>query len=131
MISSWIFDVFIIWKPIFLIQPTLSPSTVQCVPHPPEICIANPHFYLIYQGVLQRICGMLSVKIRSFLTMLRCFGLLSKHWSGRLLQQNPHPNMQPLHPKLQSDPDPFPSDILRTGRRSENIKQGSKKERGR
>ena len=63
----------------FLIPPTLSPSTVQCVPHPPEICITNPHFHLIYQGVLQRIFGMFSVKIRSFLTMLRCFCLLSRH----------------------------------------------------
>ena len=79
MISSWIFDVFIIYAALFLIQPIPSPSTVQCVPHPPEICITNPHFRLIYQGVLQRIFGMLSVKIGSFLTMLRCFCLLSRH----------------------------------------------------
>ena len=81
VISSWIFDVFIICATIFLIQTTLSPSTVQCVPHPPGICITNPHFHLIYQGVLQRIFGMLSVKIGSFLTMLRCFCFLSRHWS--------------------------------------------------
>ena len=83
VISSWIFDVFIICAALFLIQPTSALSFPLCVPHPPEICITNPHFYLIYQGVLQRIFGMLSVKIGSFLTMLRCFCLLSRHYPVR------------------------------------------------
>lgn len=83
VISSWIFDVFIICATIFLIPPTSPLSTVQCVPHPPANCVDITHFHLIYQGILQRIFGMLSVKIGSFLTMLRCFGLLSRHYSER------------------------------------------------
>lgn len=79
MISSWIFDVFIICATIFLIPPTSALSLPLCVPHPPANCVNITHFHLIYQGVLQRIFGMLSVKIGSFLTMLRCFCLLSRH----------------------------------------------------
>ena len=112
MISSWIFDEFIICSTIFLIQPTSALSLPLCVPHPPANCVNITHFHPIYPGVLQRIFGMLSVKIGPFLTMLRCVCLLSRHWSGRLLQQNPHPNMQPLHPKLQSDPDSFLPDTF-------------------
>ena len=65
--------------PFLSSPPTSALSLPLCVPHPPGICITNPHFHLIYQGILQRIFGMLSVKIRSFLTMLRCFCLLSRH----------------------------------------------------
>lgn len=79
MISSWIFDEFIICATIFLIQPTSTLSFPLCVPHPPANCVNITHFHLIYQGVLQRIFGMLSVKIESFLTMLRRFCLLSRH----------------------------------------------------
>ena len=81
VISSWIFDDFIICATIFLIPPTSALSLPLCVPHPPANCVNIPHFRLIFQGVLQRIFGMLSVKIGSFLTMLRCFCLLSRHFS--------------------------------------------------
>ena len=102
MISSWIFDEFIICATIFLIPPVSALSFPLCVPHPPANCVNITHFHLIYQGVLQRIFGMLSVKIGLFLTMLRCFCLLSRHWLEPLLQQNPHQHMQPLHPALRS-----------------------------
>ena len=52
----------------------------KCVPHPPANCVDITHFHLIYQGVLQRIFGMLSVKTGSFLTMLRCFCLPRRHF---------------------------------------------------
>lgn len=81
MISSWIFDEFIICATIFLIPPVSALSFPLCVPHPPANCVNITHFHLIYQGVLQRIFGMLSVKIGSFSPMLRCFGLLSRHFS--------------------------------------------------
>ena len=81
MISSWIFDDFIICATIFLMPPTSALSFPLCVPHPPANCVNITHFHLIYQGILQRIFGMLSVKIWSFLTMLRCFCLLSRHCS--------------------------------------------------
>lgn len=85
VISSWIFDVFIIWVAIFIIQPAFALSFPLCVPHPPANCINIPHFRLIYQSVLQRI-----------------FGMLSRHSWEQLLQQSPHPCMQPLHPALRS-----------------------------
>jgi hypothetical protein len=80
MISSWIFDEFIICATIFLIPPTSALSLPLCVPHPPANCVDITHFHLIFQGVLQRIFGMLSVKIGSFLTMLRCFCLPRRHF---------------------------------------------------
>lgn len=86
VISSWIFDEFIICATIFLIPPTSALSLPLCVPHPPANCVNITHFYLIYQGVLQRIFGMLSVKIGSFLTMLRCFCLPRRHSQTLLLQ---------------------------------------------
>ena len=102
MISSWIFDEFIICATIFLIPPVSALSFPLCVPHPPANCVNITHFHLIYQGILQRIFGMLSVKIGPFLTMLRCFCLLSRYSWEQLLQQSPHPSMQPLHPALRS-----------------------------
>ena len=96
VISSWIFDVFIIWKHVFIILPISQLSAVLCVPHPPEFRITNAHFLLIFQGVLQRIFGMLSVKNGSFSTMLRCFCLLSRHFSAQQSHlthspESPHP----------------------------------------
>lgn len=79
MISSWLFDVFIIWVAIFIIPPTSALFLPLCVPHPSVNCVNITHFRLIYQGVLQRIFGMLSVKNGSFLTMLRCSGISGQH----------------------------------------------------
>lgn len=99
VISSWIFDEFIICSTIFLIPPTSALSLPLCVPHPPANCVNITHFYLIYQGVLQRIFGMLSVKIGSFLTMLRRFCLLSRHFGIGLLYIPEQRSFQ-LHKKL-------------------------------
>lgn len=66
---------------------------LKCVPHPPANCVNIPHFHLIYQGVLQRIFGMLSVKIESFLTMLRCSGISGQH---SLKLKAPFPSHRPF-----------------------------------
>ena len=44
----------------------------------------------------------ISVQNRFFLAMLRQYGLLRRHSWAQLLQQSPHPSMQPLHPALRS-----------------------------
>lgn len=44
VISSWIFDDFIICATIFLIPPTSALSLPLCVPHPPANCVNIPPF---------------------------------------------------------------------------------------
>ena len=67
--------------------PVSALSFPLCVPHPPANCVNITHFHLIYQGVLQRIFGMLSVKIGLFFTMLRCFCLLSRHFCTQICSE--------------------------------------------
>lgn len=107
MISSWIFDEFIICATIFLIPPTSALSLPLCVPHPPANCVNITRFHLIYQDILQRIFGMLSVKIGSFLTMLRYFCLPRRHSQTLPSQQNPQRYMHSLHPALRPNSIPF------------------------
>lgn len=67
-----------------------------------SICTIIARFTPIFQCIMQHHCTVLSVQNRFFSTMLRQYGLLSRHSWEQLLQQSPHPSMQPLRPALRS-----------------------------
>lgn len=77
------------------------------------IHISTRNLIFLYQGVVKSSLIAKNYVFRTPpLTILFFRRIRPRHWSGRLLQQNPHPNMQPLHPKLQSDPDSFLPDTF-------------------
>lgn len=84
MISSWIFDVIIIKKAISAVSITISR---RCVQHP---AFSSALFVNIYSQsrfslhisvhyATKLHCTVLSEQNRPLLTMLRCYGLLSRH----------------------------------------------------
>ena len=84
MISSWIFDEFIIKKAISAVSITISR---RCVQHP---AFSSALFVNIYSQsrfslhisvhyATKLHCTVLSEQNRPLLTMLRCYGLLSRH----------------------------------------------------